>query len=185
MKRLFAPLIIVTVVVIGVSTAFVLAPQPPKSVLASSVIVFSDVITGECTVTFMTADGEILAEFQTVEGRIPVEKIPNAPFVLHRPFLRWTNIQGFSLDGVITQNITFLPLYSYDPTWDGTGGDNGGDNGNNGGNKIPGEYKETQWVWMNYILTGDQVILGAFLGIIFLLAVVFIFLKLLRGVFHK
>jgi len=179
MKRLFAPLLIIAVVIIGVGIAFVFTPQSPKSVYAS-------VITGESTVTFKTADGEILAEFQTMEGRIPVEKIPNAPFILHRPFLRWTNIQGFSLDGVITANITFLPLYSYDPTWDGTGGDNGGDNGNNGGgNKIPDEYRETQWMWMNYMLTGDQVILGAFLGIIFLLAAVFIFLKLLRGVFHK
>jgi len=179
MKRLFAPLIIMTIAVIGVSAAFISVPQVPKSV-------YANVVTGESTVTFKTADGETLAEFQTVEGRIPVEKIPNAPFILHRPFLRWTNVQGFALDGVITQNIIFLPLYSYDPTWDGTGGNDGGDNG--GGNTTkPGDgyYQEKQWIWMNYILTGDQVILGVCLGIIFLLAAVFIFLKLLRGVFHK
>ena len=175
MKKYIASLIIITIAVVGAGLSIVLAPTSQNQ--AVSVRAASDgVVTQEYTVTFKTVDGEVLAIVTTVDARVPLDKIPNAPQILHRPFLRWTNVQGHDLGGIIQADITFLPLYSYDPKWEGDG------SGPVIGNK---EYKKTQWVWMNYIVTENQIILGAVFGSIILFFAVVIILKLLRGVFHK
>jgi len=182
-KKVFAPLIIITIVIVGAGAAIVLTPSSHNSV--QSVRASSGF--QEYSVTFQTIDGVVLTVLSTVDGRVPVEYIPNAPELQHRPFLRWTNIQGFSLDGQITANITFLPLYSYDPQWNPNSNGNGTSNNNGGGghqgkNEGP---KKTQWIWMNYILDENTIILGSIAVFTIFVFLVFIFLRLLRGVFHK
>jgi len=181
-KKLFAPLIIFFVALVGVGTAFVFAPHSQVSQVRA---VSPEYENGEHIVTFKTIDGEVIASIFTIDGRIPVEYIPNAPQINFRPFLRWTNVQGFSLDGVFTQDVTFLPLYSYDPQWQVDGNGNG-----TGGIYTPpnqtqnGAYKKTHWLFMNYILDENAVIFGSLIGIGALVVIVFIFLILLRRVFR-
>ena len=167
MKKLIAPLILAAVVIIGVGTAFVLAPQShPTQVRAAS-----EPITAEYTVTFKTIDGEIIAVVQTVEARIPVDRIPNAPQIMHRPFLRWTNVQGYALDGLIQADISFLPLYSYDPQWEGDG-----TAPITGGNK--GATKQS-WLFFNYLLDENTILFGGLIGFGVLVFLLFLFLGLL------
>jgi len=166
MTKIIVPLIIFTVAIIGVGTASVLAPQPQLlQVNASSI--------QEYTATFKTIDGDIIAEIETVDGRVPIEFIPNAPQIQYRPFLRWTNVQGFALDGIITQDVAFLPLYSYDPQWQGDGSHN------QDGSK---PYKKTQWLFMNYILDENTILFSGLIGFGVVLFLLFLFLVLLKGV---
>jgi len=85
---------------------------------ASTVTVTAGSVTpSEFTVTFMTVAGDVLATVRTVGRYIPSGSIPGAPQINQRPFLRWTNVQGYQLDEIITSDVTFLPLYSYDPNF--------------------------------------------------------------------
>jgi|GEM_PF-3485073 len=178
--KIFAPLIVLFVALVGVGTAFVFAPQTQVSRVNASSAEYEN---GEHIVTFKTIDGAVISAVFTVDGRLPIEYIPNAPQIDKRPFLRWTNIQGFSLDGIFTQDVTFLPLYSYDPQWQV---DNHGN-----GNKIPDTntdgttpFRKTQWLFMNYVLDENTVIFGSLIGIAVFVFVIFTFLILLRRVFR-
>jgi len=177
-SKLIASAIILFVAFVGVGTAIVLAPQSQVASVHASAVEYEN---GEHIVTFKTIDGVIISAIFTVDGRLPIEYIPNAPQIDKRPFLRWTNVQGFALDGVFTQDVTFLPLYSYDPQWQV---DN---NGN--GSKIPDTntdgstpFRKTQWLFMNYVLDENTVIFGSLIGFAVIIFLVFTFLILLKGV---
>ena len=160
-QKIIVPFLLLAVVV-GVGAVFALAPQSQiASVRASS--------GAEYIVTFKTIDGDILAEIETIGGRVPVELVPNPPQIDKRPFLRWTNIQGYSLDGDITANISFLPLYSYDPQFQVD--DSGKITDKNKG------VKKTQWVFLNYIWDETAIVVGSVLIGLCGLVLLFIFIK--------
>jgi hypothetical protein len=166
MKKIIVPIIIVFVV----GGALILRPLTPKPQIKLFAM-------SEYTVTFKTIDGEIIAEVETVNGYVPTEQIPNPPVIDKRPFLRWTNVQGFSLDGNITANITFLPLYSYDPNF---GIDEPVTEIPSTDNEEVKPYTKTSWLFMNYILDENAVITGAVLAVVVVIILLFIIRRILK-----
>lgn len=91
----------------------------------SRIIVSAGSVTPtEFVVSFKDIDGNLIGIIETVGRYIPIDLIPVAPLINQRPFLRWTNVQGCKIDEIITADVTFLPMYSYDPNFkvDDTGG---------------------------------------------------------------